>query len=57
MIHRCKIRIFHVSGDIMIEQGADGLSRVNFSEGHIKGRIIFGFISVNKNALERSPRL
>ena len=57
MKHLCKIRIFHVSGDRMIKQGADSLPRGKFSEGHIKGRSIFEFIPVNNNALERSPFL
>ena len=55
MIHICKIHIFHVSGHIMIEKVADGLSTVNVSEGHMKVRSIFEFIPVNNNELERSP--
>ena len=54
MSHRYKIHIFHVSGNIMIEQVSDDISRGNIYEGHIKGRSIFEFIPVNNNALERS---
>ena len=57
MAHRCKIHIYHVSGDIMIYQVADGLSRGDFSEGHIKVRSIFEFIQLNNDALETSPCL
>ena len=53
MIHRCKIHIFCVSGDRMIEQRDDGLSSFFSSEGDTKGRVIFQFIPVNKNSLER----
>ena len=49
MVHRCNIDIFHVSGDIMIEQRADGMSRGNFFKGHMKRRSIFEFIPVNNN--------
>ena len=57
MSHQFKIHIFHVSGEIMIKKGADGLSRGNFYEGNMKGRNIFEFIPVNNNALEISPFL
>ena len=57
MSHRCKIHIFQVSGDRMIEQRADGLPRGNVSEGHMKGRIIFEIFSVNNNTLEIPPFL
>ena len=57
MSHRCKIHIFHVSGDRMTEQVGDGLSIENFSEGHTKGRMIFESTPVNNNALEISPFL
>ena len=49
MVHRFKIHICHASGYIMIEQVADGQSRGNFYEGHMKGRSIFEFILVNNN--------
>ena len=57
MSHIFKIHIFHVSGDRIIEKGSYGISRGDFSEGHMKGRIIVYFIPVNKNALEISPCL
>ena len=41
----------------MIEQGADGLPRGNFPEGHMKGGSIFEFIQVNNNVLGVSPFL
>ena len=44
MSHRYKIHIFHVSGNIMIEQVSDDISRGNIYEGHIKGRSVFEFI-------------
>ena len=39
MSHRCKLCIFHVYGNRMIDQGADGLSRETFLRVTRKGEI------------------
>ena len=38
---RCKVHIIHVAGTRMIDQGTDGLSRGNFTEGSMRGKSIF----------------
>ncbi len=53
----CKVHLIHVSGTRMIEQGSDGLSRGNFTEGSMKGKSIFEFIPLARSALDRSPSL
>ncbi len=53
----CKVTLVHVSGTRMIEQGSDGLSRGNFTEGTMKGKSIFDFIPIARSAMDRSPGL
>lgn len=53
----CKLHVSHVSGTRMIEQGSDGLSRGNLSEGVMRGIDMKEFIPINKTAFERSPSL
>ncbi len=54
---RCKINMIHVSGERMIAQGTDGLSRGNFPEGSMKGRSLFDYIPLTESALDRSDKL
>ena len=53
----CKVNIIHVAGTRMIEQGSDGLSRGNFTEGSMRGESILNFIPLSESALERSEGL
>ena len=53
MTHECKIHICHVAGTRMIEQGSDGLSRGNLTEGAMKGKPIRSFVPIHLGALER----
>ena len=50
-----KIYFIHVSGKQMIEQGTDGLSRGQLTEGVMRGISMQSFIPLNENVLERSP--
>ncbi len=52
---RCKVHLIHVAGTRMIEQGSDGLSRGNFTEGSMKGKDILEFVPINRSAIDRSP--
>ncbi len=54
---RCKVHLVHVAGTRMIAQGADGLSRGNFTEGCMRGKSIFDYIPIGKTASERSATL
>ena len=53
----CKVHFCHVAGTRMIDQGSDGLSRGNLSEGVMKGTSMSSFIPLNKTAFERSGSL
>ena len=57
MAESCKIHLSHVSGKRMIDQGSDGLSRGNLTEGVMRGADMKGFIPINKTAFERSSKL
>jgi len=50
-----KIHLIHVSGKRMIEQGTDGLSRGQLTEGVMRGSSMQSFIPLNENVLERFP--
>ena len=54
---KCKIFLCHCSGTRMIEQGSDGLSRGNLSEGVMKGVSMGHYVPLHLNPLERSPAL
>mmetsp|Transcript_786 Transcript_786/g.1194 ORF Transcript_786/g.1194 Transcript_786/m.1194 type:complete len:304 (+) Transcript_786:5696-6607(+) len=49
----CLIRLCHVAGTRMIQQGSDGLSRGNLTEGVMSGKKICDFIPIHQNAIER----
>ena len=53
----CKISIIHVAGTRMIEQGSDGLSRGNFTEGSMKSGGILDYVPLAESAIDRSPGL
>lgn len=57
MYSQCKIHLSHVAGTRMIEQGTDGLSRGNISEGSLKGEGMLPFIPIHQDAFVRSPGL
>lgn len=57
MLYGCKIDIIHVSGDRMIAQGSDGLSRGDMYEGVMKGDSFISHIPVGTSALEVHPNL
>ena len=52
-----KIHLVHISGKRMIKEGADGLSRGDFSEGVMRGEAMANFIPLAESALERSDTL
>ncbi len=54
---KCKVHLIHVAGTRMIEQGSDGLSRGNFTEGSMRGKSIYDFIPIAKTAAQRSDGL
>lgn len=54
----CRIHLCHVAGTRMIEQGTDGLSRGNLTEGVMQGtRSMMDFVPLHRSAFERSPAL
>lgn len=55
MNHRLKLHVIHVSGQRMIEQGGDGLSRADMTQGVMAGRRMEEFIPLNEATFERSP--
>ena len=57
MRHQCRVHLSWVSGTRMIEQGTDGLSRGNFSEGALKGSSMLSYIPIHLDALERATTL
>ena len=54
---KCKIHFVHVAGTRMIEQGSDGLSRGNLTEGVMGGWKMSDFVPLHLNAFERSEKL
>ena len=54
---RAKIHLVHISGKRMIMEGADGLSRGDFSEGVMRGEAMSNFIPLAESALDRSKTL
>ena len=51
--YNCKVFISHVSGDRMIHQGTDGISRGLLDEGVSSGKDILSFIPFDEDALFR----
>ena len=52
-----KLKLCHVSGTRMIEQGSDGLSRGNLEEGVMAGKLMGSFIPLHLTALDRNEEL
>ena len=57
MSYGCNIILTHVAGTRMIQQGADGLSRGNLTEGVMAGKEMKEFIPLHLSALERCNSL
>ena len=57
MNQSCRIYVSHVAGTWMIDQGLDGSSFRNLSEGVMRGMSMQEFIPIHKTALERNPGL
>jgi hypothetical protein len=57
MTHGIILHVIHVSGNRMIAQGTDGLSRADHSTGVMQGRDIRDWVPLNKSALDREPKL
>jgi hypothetical protein len=65
MLRLCKLEIsgllhihmVHIPGTRMIEQGTDGLSRGDLTEGVMTGHSILDFVPLNKSALDHQPGL
>ena len=53
----CIIRLVHVPGKRMIDQGTDGLSRGNFNEGVMGGRSMLSCVPLTESATERDPEI
>ena len=54
---QCRIHFVHVAGKRMIDQGSDGLSRGNLTEGVMGGWKMGDFVPLHQGALERSSKL
>ena len=52
-----RLHIIHVSGDRMIRQGTDGLSRGDHSEGVMKGQPMLAHVPLHQSAFEVQPGL
>lgn len=52
-----RIHMVHVPGTRMIEQGTDGLSRGDVSEGVMTGCSMLEFVLLHKSALQRQPSI
>ena len=51
------LHVIHVSGKRMIEQGTDGLSQGDHSQGVMLGKPMIDFVPLNLSAFDRSPSL
>ena len=51
------LHVIHVSGKRMIEQGTDGLSRGDHSQGVMLGKPMIDFVPLNLLAFDQSPSL
>jgi len=52
-----RLHVIHVSGKRMIAQGTDGLSRVDMTEGVMRGRPMGDFVPLHLNCVERQRNL
>jgi hypothetical protein len=50
-----KLHIVHVAGTRMIQQGTDGLSRGDLTEGVMQGISMLLYVPLNSSAIQRSP--
>mmetsp|Transcript_5647 Transcript_5647/g.8673 ORF Transcript_5647/g.8673 Transcript_5647/m.8673 type:complete len:242 (+) Transcript_5647:1148-1873(+) len=57
MDHSLHLHVVHVSGKRMIQQGTDGLSRGEHSQGSMNKESLRAFIPLHQSAFERSPKL
>ena len=57
MRYMCQVRFIHVSGNRMIGQGNDRLSRGSLYEGVMNGKPLLTFLPLGDSALERSELL
>jgi hypothetical protein len=51
------LHVIHVAGTRMIEEGADGGSRGDLTQGAMAGRPILDYVLLHLSALERAPEL
>ncbi len=52
-----KVHIIHISGKRMIQQGTDGLSRGDLTEGVMAGGDMLSFLPLSQGAMEIQPNL
>jgi hypothetical protein len=57
MEHGMIIHVVHISGRRMIQQGSDGLSRADHSEGVMQERPMVDYVPLHLDSMEREPRL
>ena len=57
MASQFKLHLLHVPGTRMIEQGTDGLSRGNLTEGVMTGKAMRWFVPLDLSALDRVPKV
>jgi hypothetical protein len=57
MHHSLRLHIIHVSGQRMIRQGTDGLSRGDLDMGVMSGTAMLDFVPLHLGALDRAPLL
>jgi hypothetical protein len=55
--HKAKIGVSHVLGQCMIKEGTEGMSRGQLREGVTAGESMLLFIPLNKDPLDRTPKL
>ena len=53
----CSVNVIHVSGERMIKQGTDGLSRGDLLEGVLKGQDMLSYVPLHLSALDREESL
>ena len=57
MASQFKLHLLHVPGTRMIEQGTDGLSRGNLTEGVMTGKAMRWFVPLDLSVLDRVPKV
>jgi len=55
--YSCTLFVIHVSGTRMINQGTDGLSRGQLTDGVMDGEQMLSFVPIHLSTLERSPSM